>query len=93
MGGWQGLWVWGWVYGRVATWIGGRVGWEWVDGGVVVVSQYSSGEQQGQRSSPTIPLLLESHLPSLRQVGWAHLFFNRPLKSSSPAPSGFPSPL
>lgn len=32
-------------------------------------------------------------IPISPLVKWAHLFFNRPLKSSSPASSGFPSPL
>lgn len=38
---------------------------------------------------PPLPSL-SPHFPSLCQVGWAHLFFKRPLKSSSPVSSDFP---
>lgn len=53
----------------------------------------AEGSNRSGGASPATLLLLDPILPGPHWVWWAHLFFNRPLKSSSPASSDFPSPL
>lgn len=86
----------GWVGELVGRRLDGWVGKQWVDGGgaggVGGKSMHGVGKQQG-RWGLTHHLLLGPPAPFSVPEGWAYLFFNRPLKSSSPASSGFPSPL
>ena len=87
---WVGLKVQVWVDGWMDRWQGGG---GWVDGSGVE-SQDSSGEARGA-GEPHPPSFssFSPHLPVPCQTEWTHLFFNSPLKSSSPAVSDFASPL
>lgn len=54
-------------------------------------SQDSSGEARGAGEPHPPSFSLSPHLSFPCQAEWTHLFFNSPLKSSSPAVSDFAS--
>ena len=69
-------------------WVGGGPMEGWWGPKIAVGKQWGAGGPYPPSFSSLSP-----HLPFPSQAEWTHLFFNSPLKSSSPAVSDFASPL